>query len=292
MRKSPTCKPRWFQFSLRLLLAFTAMVALACGLMAHQMRRKEKEGRITRALEEMAASVTYDYQWNELNRFDPNAKCPGPQWLRQLLGEKFLAEVNEVNLSDLQRPATNDVFAALDCLPHLKKLFLRRSNVDDNGLVHFKPMGDVLELGIDDTKVSDAGLQCLQAMSQLQVLTLDQTTVSDRGLMLIGRLTQLRVLSLNGTRVDDNGLESLKGLTQLRELHLDETDVGDTGLVNLRGLTQLQILTLDKTRVSDAGLENLKGLIHLEELRLSGSHVSEAGKIEMWTALPKCGIAL
>ena len=88
----PKCKRRWFQFSLRTLLIFTLIFAVACAWFTGKVERKRRERAAVEALVKKGARVTYDYN---LVR---SATPPGPRWVRWLLGENYFSEVVWVNM--------------------------------------------------------------------------------------------------------------------------------------------------------------------------------------------------
>jgi hypothetical protein len=93
---SPKRKSRWYQFSLRSLLIFTAVVAVTCGWLGSKIVRKRIEQTVVDALRKKGAQVLYDYN---LAR---NGTPPGPVWVRRLLGENYFSEVQRLHLVGAQ----------------------------------------------------------------------------------------------------------------------------------------------------------------------------------------------
>ncbi len=79
----PKRKRRWFQFSLRTLLVFTLFCALASAWLSHKVAQKRAEREAAEAFAKLGSIVTYDYERGPFQA----AEAPGPQWLKNLLGE-------------------------------------------------------------------------------------------------------------------------------------------------------------------------------------------------------------
>jgi hypothetical protein len=111
-----------------------------------------------------------------------NRRTVNPDILSQLNG--IAAQVVELRLSGLD--LTDEQFARLESMPHLRRLM------------------------IDRTKITDAGLSDMKRFPALESLNLYGTAVTDKG---IGQLTgchQLKHLYLWQTKVSDDGIRSLK----------------------------------------------------------------------------------
>jgi hypothetical protein len=197
-------KRRWLQFSLRSLLIFTLSCAVAGGWLGKRMEQKRDEREAIEALVKLGCYVEYDYETE-----NANAKPPGPDWLRNLLGENFLSEVVCVSIG---RPPT----------------------LSASGLVNLKGMTQLQTLDLNGSKVTDAGLTHLIALPRLDFLSLANTAVSDSGLAHVSGLPRLQTLNLIGTHVTDAGLAPLYRLTKLQMLELHGTNVTDAGVDELQ----------------------------------------------------------
>lgn len=111
-----------------------------------------------------------------------NRRTVSPDILSQLNG--IAAQVVELRLSGLD--LTDEQFARLEPMPHLRRLM------------------------IDRTKITDAGLLDMKRFPALESLNLYGTAVTDKGIGLLTGCPQLKHLYLWQTRVSDDGIRSLK----------------------------------------------------------------------------------
>ena len=202
----PKRRRRWFQFSLRTLMIFTLICAIAAGWLGTRIERKHQEQAAVDAIRKLGGSVVYDYE--SLNSTKP-PKPPGPDWLRKLIGENFFSEVEGVLILGTSKVTDADL-ERLEGFPQLKTLMLGGNQ-----------------------SYTDAGLINLRRLPQLQALKLG-TEVTDAGLIHLSGLSQLNWLDLEGTHVTDAGLVNLKGLIQLKTLSVQRTNVTDVGVKDLQ----------------------------------------------------------
>ncbi len=199
-------------------------------------------------------------------------------------------QVRTVSLSG--QKFTNAVTEYLKGLTSLKELYLVKTQIGDNGLLHLKGLTALKRFYVSGKQVTDAGLEHLKGLVNLERLYLGKTHVSDDGLVHLKSLTNLRELYLNRTRLSGDGLKHLKELTGLESLGLDRTKVSDADLAHLKGLISLERLYLSGTQVTDAGLVHLKGLAGLRKLDLRFTPVTDTGNKKLKQALPDCKIYL
>ena len=276
----PKGKRRWFQFSLRSLL----VVMLLAGVGARQLVTKaHRQKAAVETILRDGGTVHYVYQRVEGGGYDPRREPPGPLWLRKLLGDDFVTNV------DYATAETDDALAQLAGLSRLDRVGCGRETTDA-GLTFIKDLRHLQGIFINSTKITDAGLQNLEGLTQLRILYLGHTQITDSGLKHLSGLTQLQSLNLEDTRITGVGLAHLTGLTRLQVLGLSKTRVGDAGIEHLKGFGQLQDLYLAETQVTDSGVEQLKGLTNLKSLDLRVTAVTDDGMMSLRRALPKRSI--
>ena len=190
----PKRKRRWFQFSLRSLLIFTLVVAVACAWLARKIERKRHEREAVEAIVKLGGNVYYDYDYDHgpalSSHTIPTKNPPGPDWLRSLLGENFFSEVDRVSINGA----------------------VGNENMTDAGLIHLRslPRLRYLMLAVNNLKVTDAGLESIRELTQLQRLRLALPNVTDSGLENLKGLTQLQSLYLWGPKITDAGVNGLQ----------------------------------------------------------------------------------
>ena len=108
--KIPRPTRRWFQFSLRALLVFVTLCALACSWLAVKLREVKREEAAAAAIEKAGGFVGWD------------ESSAGPAWLRGVLGEHFFAHVEDVAFSRVE--VTDSTLEPLDAMNHLQELAL------------------------------------------------------------------------------------------------------------------------------------------------------------------------
>jgi hypothetical protein len=301
----PTVKKswrRWLQFRLRTLLILTALFALWLGLKADRVNRQR---RAVEALGKMGVQIRYDYEVEPNPRgfgfqYNPDLQPPGPEWLRELLGEHYFITPVWLSIND-QDAIDRGCLTYLDRLPDLEQVSLgpmvnREMNLRDSDLAHLKHLTRVRMLhfgrcwgalsGHDTPR--DFGF--LSKCRRLEWLSADHSPFDDAALAHLKRARNLRQLLLSDTLVGDDGLAHLKGLPKLELLELTRTQVTDAGLAHLASLKSLTYVGLNENNVTDAGLEHLRALTNLTRLGLSGTRVTEKGVKDLQSALPKCRI--
>ena len=84
---------RQFQFSIRSLLLLAVAIALPCGWMTAAMKKAREQLEAVRWIESLEGEMHYDWDVDEQGIQLLNAQPPGPEWLRDLLGDTFFSEV-------------------------------------------------------------------------------------------------------------------------------------------------------------------------------------------------------
>jgi hypothetical protein len=207
---------RWFRFSLRTLLVFVTIASAGFGWIGMQVRKVHRQRVAVEAIKKMGGCLFYDYEvaafLDDIPPKDPSIRPaaipPGPEWLRKVVGDDFLAKVVKV-----------------DRVP---------AEFSDDAMVHFATLVTLRQLDLNFTDVTDAGLGYLEGLRDLQALDLGHTQVTDAGLVHFKQLDKLRWLNLTKTDVTDSGLIHLRQLAQLRDLYLLDTQVTNAGCLELQ----------------------------------------------------------
>ena len=171
--------------------------------------------------------------------------------------------------------------------PDLRHLGLDKSGVTDDDLKAIESMTQLEVVHLQGTKITDAGLIHLRPLKNLIHLMVNISGVTDEGVNHLGGLGRLQSLFLGNSKVTDAGLVSLEALGQLKYLSLDRTLVTDSGMASVAKLTNLEELRLNSLPITDAGLPPLQKLVKLKRLDLSGSQVTSAGIAALRLARPQ-----
>ena len=226
MTDKPKPKRRWMQFSLRTLLIVVTVFCIGFGWLGLKLKEGREQRNAIVAIRELGGRIGYEH---EVDRSNP----PGPEWLRQLIGDEYFFSVGAVQLTG--------------------------SKVNDTSLSIIERFTDLKWLTLIGTKVTDAGLEHLKGLTNLQGLSIQYAEITDTGLEHLKGLTKLQTLHLNHTKITDAGLEHLTELSNLRALSLRNTKITDEGLIHLRRLTRLDYLSLvDVFGVTPEGVKKLQ----------------------------------
>ena len=216
----PVSRPRrrFLRFSVRGMIVLVLVVAVWLGWVAWRARIQRQAYE---AISKHSVMINYDMELNETNPW-------APQWLVDLIGYDFFANVVSVTIGE----AEDIVFVS-----------------------SFNLLND---LDLSYTTITDSQLSHLKDLTTLRKLSLYNTRITDGGLAYVKKLNCINDLSLAFTKVTDIGLKDLNGLVDLQSLDLTETKVTDAGLVYLKGLTKLKFLDLRGTKVTDVGVKELQ----------------------------------
>jgi len=272
-------KPRrgWYQFHLWHLFVLVLIVAIPCSWFACRMAKAKRQKEAVRMITAATGEIIYDYQFGPDGISPLDVNVPGPQWLRNLVGLDFFADVTYVaftgggEFSDL----SVNYLAQLEDLEILALRGMEVTNTQLEDIVRTQTKLESLYLGY--THVTDHGLKYLERLPRLEDLDLTNTLVTDDGLKHLGTLAQLKSLNVDGTHVTDEGLKHLGALTNLELLFVGSTHITDDGLKHLKPLVRLEWLDLSNTGVSDAGLEQLEGMKNLRRLDFNYTPVTKEG---------------
>lgn len=233
-----------------------------------RLEKAQKQWYAVQAIRERDGFVVYDYKFDTDAEYVQNGRPPGPRWVRCALGVDFCSNVVEAFVC-------GDDLVTLKALPCLKRLNVKCTTLDEDGLVHLKGLVNLEYLGLCGTAVRGPGLAHVRPLTKLKTLDLCETRLDDAGLKHLPKLAGLEVLHLDETAVRGPGLKHLARLTSLKYLGLDDTDVDDAGLKYLKEVSSLEELSLCRTRVQGPGLAHLAKLPQFRKLWLSGPSITD-----------------
>lgn len=220
-----TTRQRWFQFSLRGLLAgMTAICGLLGALWHFEIAPAERQRSAVYAVRQLGGQVLYGSS--------PEDSSWPVRQLRRWLPRDYFDPVGYINLDNTE--AADDDVAHLCELRQLRTLYLRGTLVTDTGIAQLRGLRDLTILDLSGTAMTDLGLDQLQEHHNLWALYLDETAVTDTGLVRLAEHFELRELSLRETMVTDAGLVHLSTLPRLHGLDLAGTRVTDAGVAKFQ----------------------------------------------------------
>jgi internalin A len=293
---SPKIKPRRFQYSLRTLLLFVLVCALACSWLGVKLKRARDQRDAVGAILNWRGEVYYDYETDASGNQISGKSPPEQTWFNKFLGTDFrcvtgvtvendkqmayLEALPDIRSLTIVGDVTDDGLAHASGLSQLRRLRIYSYKITDGGLVHLANMPYLQSLQIDRGKVTPAGLVHLQNSTQLEELGLSipyrqDNAAVDSGLKYISKFTKLRHIPF--VMQTDAQLEQIAAMTQLKYLWLRGKGITDAGLAHIAKFNQLVQLNIEETEVTDAGLEYLKELAKLKLLDLSKNNITAAG---------------
>lgn len=138
-------KRRWYQFSLRGMLALTTLICLGLGWLLHERNEVAKRAAAIAVIQKLGGEVTFD-----------EAKPFRPVWLRPVLGDKLPGEVVRVRF--LGPKVTNADLANVASLVELQSLaFEGTPQLSDEGMLHLARLPKLQRLSLRGTGVTTQG---------------------------------------------------------------------------------------------------------------------------------------
>jgi hypothetical protein len=291
--KSPLATPlakrhRWYQFSLRTLIACVAMASLMLGLFAIRLERARRQAEAVAGLRRYGY-VVYDNPWRRDDKLDviwePTSKSVVPSWLSDWLGPDFFQNATSVciRLPELPDDESEDEQTAVwERLGRLRSLDHLSIQIPSGGATQFTRLSLAsnlrhLSLWGAVVRVSAEDARSLKRFSSLESLNLRNCLFEPGGLPPLGELPSLALLDLSGSNVEDGEIGILSECSGLRSLDLSQTNITEESLRIVGSLPKLEILELDHTPISDDGLSHLGGLATLRSISLGNTPVTDAG---------------
>lgn len=172
--------------------------------------------------------------------------------------------------------------ASLGQVPHLAKLAMSDSRLDDEGLRIIATLHGLRSLDVERcAAISDDGVRALGTLSDLQELRVSNRSLTDRGIEVVSQLPDLRVVAAGGGTFSAAGLDPLRECKQLRELCLRysrqdrEPQFVAAVMQRVGGVESLEKLEVSGLRQTADSLATLHRLPRLEALTLCFSDLDD-----------------
>jgi len=261
--RPPKLKRRWFQYRLRTLLALALLTSAGLGLWSRYVQSFRSQAEAAGQLREVGATI--------------GTRVGAPAWMCWMFGGDRFQNVVTVDLEHQKFKAQD--LEPLRCLPHLERLYLAASSVDDAGLAHVRGLKKIRRMSLWKTNVTDDGMANLAGLTSMEVLDIHYTDLSDECLVHLTGMSRLERLIFNFA-LTDNGLQRLTALPNVRiepYFWLRCVDVTGEGMRLLAHFPNIDDLTINSSLLTDVDLEPLTRMPQLRELRLLAPRITNAG---------------
>jgi hypothetical protein len=208
----PKRKRRWFQFSLRTLLIFSTICAVASAWIGSKIEQMRRQREAVAVIESHKGHVYYCEVGNVGNQPDYCGTVESVDCRAD--GDSVAALLELPDLSDVQLvgpDVTDSVLAELNGLHRLRRLSLIASTETDVGwraLGQFRQLREMLLCA--DRQVTDSTLECIGGFCNLESIWLCNDDITDVGLMSLKNLPTLGFLDIRGTKATTDGVAELK----------------------------------------------------------------------------------
>jgi hypothetical protein len=219
--------------------------------------------------------VAYDHDFSN--------GMPGPEWLRDVVGDGFFFKPQMVfrYCGNGGSAMSDDGIAAISGLDSLKEVQLGTNSVNSSQFRRLISLHQLEGLSLSGTWTTDEKLEKqrvirttmhwlsddevaqVAALPNLKNLEILQTAIGRRGIAAIATLRQIEVLNITSRRgnVDDEDVGRLATLSNLTELTFDAPHLSDRGLLQLGSLKQLKSLIVIGISPFEATLARLRAAI-------------------------------
>lgn len=321
---SAISKPRrrWFQFSLRTLLIFSALISFAAAWYGNHYLRIKKRDTAVKNLQSLGCKVIFDYELTEADHdYFPGIKCdPEPLYTRWLFGEHANAKVKWVWINsdaNILRGGSKDEdfrwladFPALELVtnedknippktverivkyaPRLRAYYSWNASVDDHDMEQIGKLTDLTLLKVQAKNVTEKGYNHLSKLKKLQRLEFINGAITNNTLQKIGELPELRELQLYACQFVNTDFRHLNDLKILSGLRLSDTNTTDHTVSQIAlALPHLSWLHLDGTSITEASLHELTKFSNLKAVSLP-KHLSKEAVKNFTDRFPNCSVS-
>jgi hypothetical protein len=175
----PKRKRRWFQFSLRTLLVFTLICAIACAWIERRIEQKHREREAIEEILKTGGAFYYRFDnGNGNSGFDRAVLRSESHWFQNLSDDQFentptLLMFGGAYANPKPRMTIdNRVLSGLKSLPFLRGLDLSQTIVRDTDLVNLRELTQLKILDLRDTEVThEAIVELRKALPNCQINT-------------------------------------------------------------------------------------------------------------------------
>jgi hypothetical protein len=205
------------RFSLKSLLAATAICGLFFGWFGATWVRVNHQRQIVARLQALGCKVYYDYQ-AEGNHIVDGKQLQGFNPLRWIFGNEVDSSVICIMAASGSGLTDSDL-AQLRDLPELLDVDVSAAQITNEGIVELAKIRKLRSLSLDGANITANGLAPLESCSHLVSLTLWDAAVTDDLLEGVGNLKTVEYLQLVRTSVTSAGLGHIALLDRLKGLN-------------------------------------------------------------------------
>jgi hypothetical protein len=293
---------RRLQFSLRSLLLFVTIVAVALGWWGVQ-RAADQELRV-----HLAAAYNAD-------PFRSGRAIPTvPLWVRIAIGDEQLLSLGLNKLEpgfgiDWSRQKQGEVKYFVERFPN--QVFVHLTSPRDDELSDFFDITATEHLSLSHVSVSF--FERLRTLAHLnwvfasrispdaldrlgRIATLNDVSLTDSSGIdgatwsRFAENTNVETLFLSRMHLTDLSFKHIAAINRLRELGILDSPITVKGWASLVGNRRIKELWLEETLITDEGLRTLESMTDLEYVDLRGTAVTDAGTKALQAARPELEI--
>lgn len=211
---------RLSRFSVRTLLLLVLVTAILLGRWRSQAERQRKAVKL---ISESGSFVYYhEFPHQRVGTADYSAEPPGPDWLRNIVGDEYFQTVRMVFFA----PTDKAMKQITTSLPDLRKAW------------------------IDAYQLTDEGLKQLSKVKSLEEVTISNGhNLSNNSMSTLSGLPNIRSLYIVNTPIDHRSVEHLAKLTCLQQLHLSRT------LLTVDDVAQIQAMLMLRDAAMSVDIE-------------------------------------
>ena len=166
---------RWFQFSLRTLLIFVTLFCFVAGWFGLCLHRAAQQRQTVAELNAAGCQVRFDWFVKADGTNDDDAKPPGAEWLRNLLGSDFFDTAVAVESAFKENRSRHFGDAEIELtskFPHLQQLTIYESSATAVGVARLAELQQLESLEVFDRRVDDSWIEATSKLTSTSSLKL------------------------------------------------------------------------------------------------------------------------